>query len=61
VQVPADAIGKYGKVALAHFVPRFDDVSRLLGPLVTRVEANELPARTALEQVAPQVQQLLGA
>lgn len=60
VQVPADAVAKFGKVARLHFVAKFDDISKLLGPVVTDVEANKVAAKAALDQVAPQVQQLLG-
>jgi multiple sugar transport system substrate-binding protein len=59
VQILADAIGRHGRVARIHFVGRFDDISKQIGPVVTKVDNNELPAKTALEQIIPQVQQLL--
>ena len=60
VQVPADAVSKFGKVARLHFVGKFDDISKLIAPVVADVEANKVQTKTALEQIAPQVQQLLG-
>ncbi|HET7771249.1 MAG TPA: extracellular solute-binding protein [Chloroflexota bacterium] len=59
-QIPADLIGRFGKVGRLHFVAKYDDISRLIAPVVTDVEANKVAAKAALEQVTPQVQQLLG-
>ncbi|MGH2354566.1 MAG: extracellular solute-binding protein [Chloroflexota bacterium] len=60
-QVAADLVAKYGRVARLHFVARYTEVtSQHIGPAVTKVENNEMPAKAALEQVGPQVQQLLG-
>lgn len=60
-QVAADLVAKYGRVARLHFVARYTEItSQQIGPAVTKVESNELPARAALEAVAPQVQQFLG-
>jgi multiple sugar transport system substrate-binding protein len=60
-QVAADLVAKYGRVARLHFLARFTEVtSQVIGPAVTKVESNEMPAKAALEQIAPQVQQLLG-
>jgi multiple sugar transport system substrate-binding protein len=58
-QVATDLIQKYGRVTRLHWVARFTEISNQhIGPIVTKVENNELPARAALEQIAPQVQQL---
>ena len=59
-QIPADLIGRFGKVGRLHFVAKYDDISRLIAPVVADVEANKVAAKAALEQVTPQVQQLLG-
>ena len=59
VQIPADAVGKYGKVARLHFVAKFDDIAKVISPAIADVESNKAQAKTALDQIGLQVAQLL--
>jgi multiple sugar transport system substrate-binding protein len=59
-QVASDVIQKVGRASRFRGVARFDDIDQqVMLPALRRVWANEITAKTALEEVSPQVQQLL--
>jgi ABC-type glycerol-3-phosphate transport system substrate-binding protein len=61
-QVASDVIQKYGRATRFRGVARFDEIDQqVVLPALRRVWANEVTAKAALEEVAPQVQQLRDA
>ena len=61
-QVASDVIQKYGRPARFRGLTRFDEIDQqVVLPTLRKVWANELAAKAALEQIAPQVQQLIDA
>lgn len=61
-QLASDVIQKYGRATRFRGVARFDEIDQqVVLPALRRLWANEVTAKSVLEEIAPQVQQLLDA
>ena len=61
-QVAIDVIQKHGRATRFRGLTKFDEIDQqVVLPALRKVWANEMSAKAALEQIAPQVQQLMDA